>query len=98
LATYISPNGNPEVWHEKPAGYCTAGEWAATHPPTPEEMAEQRKAEIITRLAEIDIASIRPLRAIADNTATDFDREKLADLEAEAAALRTELAELTQTK
>jgi hypothetical protein len=59
---------------------------------TPEELAEQRKAEIQARLAEIDTASIRPLRAVADNTATDFDRQKLADLEAEAAALRAELA------
>jgi hypothetical protein len=60
-------------------------------PPTPEELEARRKADIIGRLAEMDTLSIRPLRAIADNTATDFDREKLAALEAEAAELRAEL-------
>jgi hypothetical protein len=62
--------------------------------PTPEEAAAQRREEIQGRLAKIDIASIRPLRAISDGTATEYDRQKLADLEAEAAELRTELAGL----
>jgi hypothetical protein len=53
-----------------------------------------RREEILTRLAEIDAASIRPLRAVADGTATAFDTAKLADLDSEAAALRAQLAEL----
>ena len=44
--TYYSPDGNPEVWAEKPAGYLTVEEWRAAHPelepepytPTPEEV------------------------------------------------------------
>lgn len=60
--------------------------------PSAEEIAKQkRKQEIIARLAAIDAASVRPLRAVADGTATDFDRQKLAALEAEAATLRAEL-------
>ena len=43
---------------------------------------------------EIDAASVRPLRAIANGDATQDDREKLAALDAEAASLRAELAGL----
>jgi hypothetical protein len=36
MATFISPNGNPEVWTDKPHGYFTPEEWAAKYPaPTP---------------------------------------------------------------
>jgi len=62
---------------------------------TPEEIRHQRLGEISVRLDSIDSASIRPLRAIMDNTATDADRDKLAALEQEAAELRAELAELS---
>ena len=62
--------------------------------PTPEETQQQRLNEIATRLTEIDLLSIRPLRALADNTASEFDRTKLAALETEAAALREERAVL----
>jgi hypothetical protein len=61
---------------------------------TPEETARLRKAEILARLAAIDLASIRPLRAVADGNATSFDTGKLASLDAEAAELRAELAGL----
>jgi hypothetical protein len=63
-------------------------------PPTPEQLAAQRKAEILARLAEIDAASIRPLRAIAQGEAVQADHDKLAALDAEAAELRVELAGL----
>lgn len=57
-------------------------------PPVP------RKAEIINRLDRIDVESVRPLRAIAEGTAIQADRDKLTSLEAEAASLRAELATL----
>jgi hypothetical protein len=63
-------------------------------PLLPEEIRQARITEIRARLDEIDLESIRPLRAIADNTATDSDREKLARLEEEAASLRAELGAL----
>jgi hypothetical protein len=89
---YNSPERYTEELGPLPTGALL--ERPAKPEPTPEELAAARKTEIIARLAEIDIASIRPLRAIADETATDFDREKLATLEAEAAELREELAKL----
>jgi hypothetical protein len=61
---------------------------------TQAELDAERRAEIISRLSAIDTDSVRPLRAIADGTATDFDRQKLAALETEAATLRAELATL----
>ena len=53
-----------------------------------------RKPEIEARLAAIDIAKVRPLTAMVGGTATEFDTRKLAELEAEAAELRAELAKL----
>jgi hypothetical protein len=63
-------------------------------PPTPEELAAQRRAEILGRLAAIDTESIRPLRSLAEGAATDYDTDKLAGLEQQAAELRAELAAL----
>ena len=71
--------------------------WSTTPPPpTPEEIAAARRNEILARLAEIDAASIRPLRAIAQGEAVQADHNKLTALDSEAAALRTELAGLGQ--
>ncbi|MBO6103278.1 MAG: hypothetical protein J6P03_08520 [Opitutales bacterium] len=96
MGRYYSPTGRCEIWDTPPAGYKTEEEWAALHPPppppppepTPEEIAAQAAAEKQARFAAIDAASVRPLRAIAAGTATEYDREKLAALEAEAAELR----------
>jgi hypothetical protein len=72
--------------------------WSVTPPsPTLEELAAQRRAEILSRLTEIDAASVRSLRAIAQGVAVQADHDKLAALDAEAAGLRTELATLGQT-
>ena len=55
---YYSPDGNPEVWAEKPAGYFTVEEWTREHPapvpepyvPTPEEQLAAFTAAIQARL------------------------------------------------
>ena len=68
----------------------------------PAESAEERAArlnrlraaEIARRFAEIDRERIRPLAAIAAETATDEDRNRLTALEEEAKALRAELSGL----
>ena len=60
--------------------------------PGQESTAEQR---INSRLLEIDLESIRPLRAKAYGTSTPEDDAKLAALEQEAGALRVELAGLS---
>jgi hypothetical protein len=53
-----------------------------------------RRSVILGELAQIDKDSIRPLRAIAEGTAAEYDRNKLAELDARAAELRAELADL----
>lgn len=59
-----------------------------------DEIDAERKAEILARLEAIDAESARPIRAVALGTATDYDKEKIQALEAEAVALREELAGL----
>ena len=67
--------------------------------PEPQTPAAIRRAEIEAELTDIDAASARPLRAIltattSGGTADPADVAKLAELEAQAKALRTELASL----
>lgn len=105
MPTYISPNGNLEVWDKIPSGYYTMDEWGKLHPapeptpPTPEEFAEQRRQEILAELDRIDRASARSLRAIltaqaAGQEPDKADVEMLAEHEANAKKLRAELAGL----
>lgn len=49
MATFYSPDGNPEVWEIKPDNYYTPEEWAALHPPpvpTLDEMRESKLGEL----------------------------------------------------
>ncbi len=69
----------------------TEAEYAAMTTPSASEIL---RAEIVAELAAIDTASLRPLRAVAAGTATQFDTDKLAQFETKAAALRAELAAL----
>ncbi|PLA73506.1 hypothetical protein CYQ88_10815 [Hydrogenovibrio sp. SC-1] len=62
--------------------------------PTPAYIAQSRKTQINERLKAIDLESLRPLRAVANQTATAFDNNKLAALNNEAETLRAELATL----
>lgn len=67
--------------------------------PTAKEQAEWRKGEILAELDRIDRASSRALRAVltaqsAGQEPDSADVERLAGYEAEAKALRTELAGL----
>lgn len=55
---------------------------------------EQQIAELKNQLDEIDRQAIRPLRAIAAGTDTEEDRETLAELERQAEAIRSQIAEL----
>lgn len=65
--------------------------WSAVKPePSVEELTAQRLAAIDARLAEIDTASTRPIRALLDGSGTEDDKERLAGLEQEAEALREE--------
>ena len=61
---------------------------------SPEPTTEQKIAELIQQLAELDLQAVRPLRAIAAGTATDEDKSRLAEIEGQAEALRAEIANL----
>lgn len=85
-----SPAYNPQTQ----GCFYRDGEWVVEDVDTTKHEREQRRQEILARLTAIDSESLRPLRAVQQGTATDFDTEKLTALESEAAALRTELAGL----
>lgn len=61
-----------------------------------EAISSDRTTEIKHELSQLDLATVRPLRAITAGTATDEDRERLAELEQQAATLRAELAGITK--
>lgn len=49
MPTYISPDGNPEMWDQKPNGYFTPEEWEADHPappPTEEDLYNEERAAV----------------------------------------------------
>lgn len=48
MAKYYSPNGNIEVWDEKPQGYYTVEEWEEMHPtpPPPPPTKEEQLASL----------------------------------------------------
>ncbi|WP_051176915.1 tail fiber assembly protein [Halodesulfovibrio aestuarii] len=75
-------------------GYPVAVEPPPPPEPTEAEKAQQRITEIQSLLTANDLASVRPLRAKLAGTATDFDDNRLAELEEQAKALRAELVTL----
>ena len=66
----------------------------ADPPSEPWVFAPSRRDVIMSRLAQIDIDSVRALRAKATGKGKPQDDDKLTALEDEATALRTELAGL----
>jgi len=58
--------------------------------PTQEEIEANRVAEIDARLSEIDILSIRSLRAKGNGRDSQADRDRLTQLDDEAITLRAE--------
>jgi hypothetical protein len=83
MPKYYSPEGNIEVWENKPEGYYTIEEWEEMHPPTPYEPTTEEKLAALVAQYDADKADI----LTAYQTALvygDTDRmEKLkADIEA----------------
>lgn len=65
--------------------------WGLTAEEELERDEIMRRAKILSQLEELDLKCIRPLRAIQAGTATDEDRARLAELEAQAEELRKQL-------
>lgn len=59
---------------------------------------EDRHRVILAELDRLDLRAVRPLRAIAAGTATETDRQKLTEIEEQAAQLRQELANITDAE
>ena len=87
MPVFLSPDGNPEIWAQKPDGYFTPEEWAAAHPapapvtPTEVELFQQLRTDRDRRLAATDYLLMQdyPL----DNTlkeAVQLYRQALRDL------------------
>ena len=96
---YAYDDGTDAKWIKPgltPISESEANELRQPPPPTVEEIAAARRMEILARLAAIDAASVRPLRAIAQGEDVQADHDKLTALDTEAAALREELAGLGQ--
>lgn len=86
---YIQPF--VDLWEQEKARL----EYEATRPRTEAELREIRKLEIRTRLNIIDFQLVRPLSEMANNTASDEDKDILSSLMEEKHSLRAELTTLT---
>jgi hypothetical protein len=92
MGNYYSPNGNLEVWEEKPTGYLTEDEWREKHPPEHVEPSEDEKkafriSELKSLLASTDYAVIK----IAEGEAT---KEEYSETLANRKAWREEIRAL----
>ena len=58
MATFFSPEGNPEVWDEKPAEYMTVNEWQAAHPdPAPEPPSSEQLLDMLRNARDARIVA-----------------------------------------
>ena len=69
MPTFISPDGNFEIWDVKPDGYCTEDEWRAKQPaaPTP-PLAEVQTAKRALINAGFDAAMTASLTMPSSST------------------------------
>lgn len=68
--------------------------WGFTAEEIEQKAKEQRRKELLEELDNIDLKTIRALRAISAGTGTEADKKKLEDLEEQAAEIRQQLKEL----
>lgn len=85
MPKFYSPNGNFEVWAEKPDGYYTEEEWTKLHPPAPApEPTKEEQIAMLDAQYEADKAEIMSY----------FAQAVFAGDEEEQAELRAEMAEI----
>lgn len=79
MPTFYSPEGNPEIWSKRPAGYLTPEEWSAAHPapepvPEPLDVIKARKLEEINNSYQQAIATLTP--TYPDDERLTFDKQE----------------------
>lgn len=84
MAKYYSPEGNFEVWDEKPEGYYTEDEWAELHPPVPYVPTKKEKLAALDAQYDRDKADIMNY----------YTQALFAGDEEEQAALKDEMSEI----
>ena len=87
MPKYYSPDGNIEVWENKPQGYYTIEEWEEMHPPTPYmPTVEEQLAELDTQYnSDKAILMSQYTEAVIDD-----DSDLMASIKEELAVLREE--------
>ncbi len=90
MATYYNPNGNPEVWDEKPQGYLTPEEWAELHPYIPPVPTKEEKLADLDAQYDADKADIMQYYTEAMFVG---DEELQAELKAEMAEIDAQYVE-----
>lgn len=68
--------------------------WGLTEEEIEQKAKEQHRKELFEELDNIDLKTIRALRAMSAGTGTEADKKKLEDLEEQAAEIRQQLKEL----
>lgn len=88
MPKYYSPEGNIEVWEEKPNGYYTVEEWEEMHPaPAPPAPTTEEKIEALDRQYNSDKAILMSQYTEADILE---DYELKASIKVELATLQAE--------
>lgn len=85
MPKYYSPEGNLEVWEQKPQGYYTVEEWEEMHPPTPYVPTIDEQIEMLDHQYNSDKAVLMSQYTEAD---IDGDSELKESIKAELVALR----------
>lgn len=85
MPKYYSPEGNIEVWEQKPNGYYTEEEWAEMHPPKPYVPSIEEQIAQLDSQYNSDKAILMSQYTEAD---IDGDEELKASVKAELVALR----------
>lgn len=88
MPTFVSPEGNFEVWETRPDGYITEAEWRAQHtiPPAPEP---DKNILILMQIEVLETQQTR--RRMREAALTAEGRLWLEQLEAQIEALRAQL-------
>lgn len=95
MGKYYSPNGNFEVWEQKPDGYYTEEEWKELHPepihvPTKAEKLAQLEAEYEADKQEIKGYLIDAI-LLDDNDTVEELKQEMTEIEEDYKANREEI-------